>query len=216
VVAGRAPPVAAFGEAAGGNGESGWYSIRTHACYPWTMTAVSLAHDLGTTDRTLRRLAGVGAIGPGSAGGGLRKTLSREESYLRTHWDLLRGLREALRTEPRVVAALLFGSTARGDDTPSSDVDLVVALDGDPTLRDLHQLSTRVSRKVGRVVDLFYLDDLLAEPDRLGPIVDEGRPVVDRALVWPRMRLQSRKWSRSRAKAARARPGRLTPRHAPA
>jgi predicted nucleotidyltransferase len=167
------------------------------------VTALGLADELGTTDRTLRRLAELGTIRSDGAGGGLRKALPLEESYLRAHWQLLSRLREALRTEPRVTAALLFGSVARGDDTAVSDVDLVVALEGGVSSRDLRRLSTRLSRKVERAVDLFNLDDLLGEPERLGPVLDEGRPVVDRALVWPQLRVLRRRWARSRGRSER-------------
>src|SRR5258708_8195194 len=98
------------------------------------MIVGALARERGRTDRTLRRLADTGAIRSNAARGGLRRAIASEESYLRDHWELLRSLRAALRTEPRVTAALLFGSTARGDDGPGSDVDLIVAVDGDPSL----------------------------------------------------------------------------------
>ena len=121
------------------------------------------------------------------------------------HWQVLTDLRAALRTEPSVVAALVFGSVATGADTPSSDVDLVVALQGEPSLGELRRLGDRIARKIGRRVDLFNLDDLLAEPDRLAPVVDEARPVVDRAYVWPRLVAHRRRLGRRRPKAARRR-----------
>jgi predicted nucleotidyltransferase len=86
-----------------------------------------------------------------------------------------------------VLAAFLFGSVATGHDSASSDIDLVVAVENDPSLRDLNDLRIRIERTVGRPVDLFVLDDLLAEPDRLGPILDDARPIVDRACVWPQL-----------------------------
>src|SRR5256885_11010815 len=103
------------------------------------MTVGDLARELGTTDRTLRRLAEVGTIGARHGRRSLRRVLSDEEPYLRSHWDLLSQLRAALRTEPRVVAALLFGSAAVGTDTASSDPDLLAATDDQPTLRHLQQ-----------------------------------------------------------------------------
>jgi predicted nucleotidyltransferase len=179
------------------------------------VSVIDLAQELGTTDRTLRRLAEVGTIRSGRRRAGLRGALSREESYLRGHWELLSRLRAALRTEPSVMAALLFGSVAAGTDSPASDIDLVVALDGDARLRDLYQLGRRLARKVGRPVDLFNLDDLLAEPARLGPIIDEARPVVDRAHVWPRLQTLRRKLSRRQAVSGRMRrriaPGGVSP-----
>jgi predicted nucleotidyltransferase len=110
-----------------------------------------------------------------------------EESYVREHRTLLSDLRAALRTERRVVAALLFGSVARGDDTPQSDVDLAVAIDGEHDLTDLHRLRTRLARKISRRVDLFDLDDLMLQPELLAGVLEDGRPLVDRAYVWPRL-----------------------------
>ena len=164
------------------------------------MTVGALARELGTTDRTLRRLADTGAIRSKSARGGPRRAIASEESYLRDHWALLRSLRAALRTEPRVTAALLFGSTARGDDGPGSDVDLIVAVEGDPSLTERVRLGNRIAQKTGRRVDLFILADLLVEPKRLGPILAEARPIVDRAHVWPRLQSLMRGLTRARAR----------------
>ena len=44
-------------------------------------------------------------------------TTLREEAYLRIHWPLLSSLRLALRTEPNVRAAVLFGSFAVGQES---------------------------------------------------------------------------------------------------
>jgi len=174
------------------------------------MSVGDLARELGTTDRTLRRLAGVGTIRSHGTRPGLRRALPAEAPYLRGHWKLLSGLRAALRTEPKVLAALLFGSVATGHDSPSSDIDLVVAVESDPSLRDLNDLRRRIEGTVGRTVDLFVLDDLLAEPERLGPILDEARPIVDRACVWPQLQDLRRKLSRGNSAASLRR--RLAPR----
>ncbi|HEY4024967.1 MAG TPA: nucleotidyltransferase domain-containing protein [Candidatus Dormibacteraeota bacterium] len=170
------------------------------------MTVIDLARELGTTDRTLRRLAEVGTIRSHHARGGRAKAVLHEAHYLESHWQLLSQLRAALRTEPGVVAALVFGSVARGEDTSSSDVDLVVALDGDPTLVQLNRLRKRIAGKIERRVDLFVLSDLLAQPELLDPIIDEARPVVDRASVWPRLLAFRRRRSRRGPAKARVRP----------
>ena len=65
---------------------------------------MSLADELGTTDRTLRRLAEVGTIRSGDARGGLRKALLLEESYLRAHWEVLIRAR-AIENQAFVVAS---------------------------------------------------------------------------------------------------------------
>jgi predicted nucleotidyltransferase len=119
-------------------------------------------------------------------------TVLQEASYLRDHWALLSQLRAALRTEPRVVAALLFGSMALGTDTPASDVDLAVAIDGDHDLTYLYRLQRRLSARIGRRIDLFDLEDLIVQPELLVSVMDEARPVVDRTHVWPRLRAARR------------------------
>jgi predicted nucleotidyltransferase len=163
------------------------------------MSVTDLARELGTTDRTLRRLAALGTVRSGHRRGRPARAVLQEESYLKDHWALLSQLRAALRTEPSVVAAVLFGSVAAGTDSPESDVDLAVAIDGDHDLTDLHQLRVRLSTKVGRRIDLFDLDDLMAEPELLASVLDEGRPVVDRAYVWARLRGARRALLRRRA-----------------
>jgi predicted nucleotidyltransferase len=165
------------------------------------MSVTNLARELGTTDRTLRRLAALGTISSGHRRGRPARAVLQEASYLKNHWSVLSRLRGALRTEPRVVLALLFGSVAAGSDTPESDIDLAVAIDGDHDLTDLHRLRVRLSQKLRRRVDLFDLDDLIAQPGLLAGVLDEARPVVDRAYVWPRLRA-------ARGRLLSGRPGR--------
>ena len=52
----------------------------------------------------------------------------KEREFLRRSWQLLSLLRKALRTEPTVALAVLFGSAARGEMHSESDVDVLVAL----------------------------------------------------------------------------------------
>jgi len=49
----------------------------------------------------------------------------------------------------------LFGSVARGDDTPESDVDLLVEFEGQKSLFDLIGLEQELSEFLGRKVDLL-------------------------------------------------------------
>jgi predicted nucleotidyltransferase len=110
-----------------------------------------------------------------------------EKEYLLLHWKLLVETREALRTEPRVRVAVLAGSTARGDDRPGSDVDLVVDLEDEKPL-DRMRLGMRVADKLGRSVDIASLPRLRDEPLSLLQLLDEGRVLVDREGRWPEMR----------------------------
>ena len=73
-----------------------------------------LAEEIGTSGRTLRRAAARGAIRC------LRPSERRivvpptEHDYVRRHWPLFDRLLQALRTQPNVRLAVLFGSVARG------------------------------------------------------------------------------------------------------
>jgi len=88
----------------------------------------SLARHLDVPERTLRRAAAEGLIRGERTGPRRFRTSLREEAYLRAQWPLLRELRGALRTEPNVRLAILFGSQATATTTEHSDVDLLVAL----------------------------------------------------------------------------------------
>ena len=49
----------------------------------------------------------------------------------------------------------LFGSAARGEDGPDSDIDLIVEFDGDKSLFDLMGLESELEEFLGRGVDLL-------------------------------------------------------------
>ncbi len=154
---------------------------------PWQLPDNSKIHELGTTDRTLRRLADTGTLRVSRRVGRNRVARPGEEAYLRSHWTLLSDLRSALRTERAVRMAVLFGSVARSADHPESDLDLMVDLGNAPTLRQRWGLRRRLSQKLGRKVDLFVLDDLRSQPEILSPLLDTARPVVDREAAWPEL-----------------------------
>ena len=88
----------------------------------------TLARHLDVPERTLRRAAGEGLVRGRRTSARRYETSLREEAYLRRQWPLLRDLRDALRTEPNVRLAVLFGSQATGHATGRSDVDVLVAL----------------------------------------------------------------------------------------
>ncbi|MBI4804780.1 MAG: nucleotidyltransferase family protein [Desulfovibrio sp.] len=54
----------------------------------------------------------------------------------------------------RVVSAAVFGSVARGETGPESDVDLLVELPDDATLLTLSRLEMELTRELGREVDV--------------------------------------------------------------
>ena len=121
----------------------------------------------------------------------------REEAYLRAHWPLLRELRDALRTEPNVRLALLFGSQAAGTATERSDVDLVVAL-ADPTASRVAELAGRLERRIRRNVQLVRLEDAEQVPVLMADVLERGRVLVDRDGRWQLLLSELASW-RSRA-----------------
>jgi predicted nucleotidyltransferase len=82
--------------------------------------------------------------------------------------------------------ALLFGSAARGEDTPDSDLDLLVEL-REPGLERAIDLSTRLEELLGRRVDVVLAEDAAENPALLAEAVAEGRVLVDREHRWPEL-----------------------------
>jgi predicted nucleotidyltransferase len=107
--------------------------------------------------------------------------------YVRRSWPLLASLRQALRTERNVRFALLFGSGARGDDTPHSDLDLLVEM-RDPALERVVDLSAKLEGLLGRRVDVLPIEDAEGNPPLLADAVAEGRVLVDREHRWAELR----------------------------
>jgi len=152
------------------------------------MTGLALlAEEVGVNERTLRRAVSQGTLhGSRLTPRKLELPLSERE-YVRRSWGLLSTLREALRTEQNVRFALLFGSAATGVDTPGSDVDVLVDL-RDASFERVVDLSTKLTRLVGRPVDVVELKDAEAEPSFLAQALGDGRLLVDREGLWPRLR----------------------------
>lgn len=88
---------------------------------------------------------------------------------------ILGALETALRHEPGVRLAVVFGSVATGRDRPTSDVDIGVLTDRDETSR----LAVTFSRATGRVADVVSLDT--ASPLLRFEIARDGRVLVERA-----------------------------------
>ena len=142
---------------------------------------LALSGDLETTDRTLRRCVEQGLIRARRPSPRKLELSPAERVYLRANWPTLERLRSALRTEPKVRLAILFGSRARGDHRADSDVDLVVELDN-PSQR--HRLSERLEAALGLRVQLALLEDAEGAPLLLEQVLEEGRVVVDRGQRW--------------------------------
>lgn len=146
-----------------------------------------LAREVGVDERTLRRAVNEGTLrGTRRSPRKLDLSLS-ERRYVRQAWPLIAALRAALRTEPNVRFALLFGSAATGDDTPDSDVDVLVSL-RDPDFLKLLALERRLAERLGREVEVVRLEDAERKPSFLELALDGGRVLVDRTHMWPRLR----------------------------
>jgi predicted nucleotidyltransferase len=150
-----------------------------------------LAEEVDVSERTLRRGVSselIRARRPSSR----RLLLSEPEiEWVRSHWRLVSELRAALRTEPNVELAVLFGSVARGDDvTGISDVDLLVGLRR-PAPGALQVLRTRLGARLSTKVQLVPLEAARRNPRLLAELVRDGRPLVDRERSWQRLQAQA-------------------------
>lgn len=153
------------------------------------------ASELAIPERTLRRAASEGLVhGERMSPRRFRITFG-EEAYLRSHWALLRALRAALRTEPNVRLAVLFGSTAIGNDDQNSDLDVLVELH-DPDVGRLAELAERLSRCVGREMQLVRLSEAQTSPVLMSDVMDHGRVLVDREDLWASLRRRAARWRR--------------------
>lgn len=146
-----------------------------------------LADDLGVDERTLRRAVGQGTLRAERLSPRRVRVAPGEAVYLRRHWPLLASLREALRTEPNVAFAMLFGSAARGDDHADSDVDLIVVL-REHSMDGMVELRSRLERALGRDVDVLSMEAASSNELLLAMAVEEGRVLVDRVGLWMRLR----------------------------
>jgi predicted nucleotidyltransferase len=158
----------------------------------------SLARLLDVPERTLRRAAAEGMVHGQRVSERRYETTLREEMYLRDHWPLLRTLRAALRTEPNVRLAVLFGSVATGHESERSDVDLLVLL-GDQTPGAVAALAQRLSDHVNRDVQLVRLREAECSPALMADALTQGRVLVDRDVTWPVLKAAERRWQRKAA-----------------
>jgi len=157
-----------------------------------------LAQHLDVPERTLRRAAEQGLIRGERLSERRFRTTLREEAYLRQHWGLLSALRRALRTEPSVRLAVLFGSLATGEGSERSDVDLLVSLRDDGASA-MAGLSGRLAERLGREVQLVRIREAERSPQLMLDVLAQGRVLVDREHLWPRVRAGERRWRRRRA-----------------
>ncbi|MDO8186583.1 nucleotidyltransferase domain-containing protein [Conexibacter sp. JD483] len=160
----------------------------------------TLAEHLGVPERTLRRAAAEGLVRGERTSARKFVTSMREEAYLRTHWPLLSGLRAALRTEPGVRLAVMFGSLAAGTAGDGSDIDLLVRL-GDPSARRVAELTGRLEERIGRDVQLVRIQDAERTPLLMRDALEQGRVLIDREHEWAGLVARLPTWRR-RARTA--------------
>jgi predicted nucleotidyltransferase len=166
------------------------------------------ASELAIPERTLRRAASEGLVRGERVSPRRFRITFREEAYLRSHWGFLRTLRGALRTEPNVRLAVLFGSTATGSDEERSDVDVLVVLH-DARVGRLAELADRLSRRIGRDLQLVRLSEAETSPALMVDVIDQGRVLVDRDDFWNGLREAAPKWRRLARRIERSSPATL-------
>jgi predicted nucleotidyltransferase len=163
-----------------------------------------LAQQVGASARTLRRAVNEGTLRGERSSPRRLKLSASEKHYVLGRWRLLARLRAALRTEPNVRFALLFGSTARGEDTEASDIDLLVEM-RDLSLVRLIDLELKLEALLGRNVDLFSLAEVESNPLLFAEALREGRVIVDREDRWADLHSQTARSERRARDQARRR-----------
>lgn len=144
-----------------------------------------LACDVGVNERTLRRAVGNGLIRAQRPSSRRLSLSDRETVWVRSHWALISQLLAALRTEPNIELAVLFGSVARGTDVSDvSDVDLLVEL-RHSTPGALEALRLRMGEGLRPDVQLVPVRAARRDPHLLAEVLRDGRPLVDRGKAWP-------------------------------
>lgn len=163
-----------------------------------------LADQVDVSERTLRRAVNQGLLRASRPTPRRLEMPIAEKRYVRHAWPLLASLRSALRTESNVRLALLFGSAARGDDTPHSDVDLLVEM-RDDSLERIADLSAKLEGLLGRRVDIVPIRSAEATPALLADAIAEGRPLVDRGRGFAELRAREGALRRSASRSEKRR-----------
>jgi predicted nucleotidyltransferase len=160
----------------------------------------SLAAELGVSGRSLRRAMERGTIRARRSSPRRTELSFAERHYVETHWELLSTVVSWLRTRPNARLAVVYGSVARGDDRPDSDIDLLVSL----AREDAHtsaSLAASLGEELGRRVQVVSLEAARRTPLLLLDVVREGRVLVDRNGEWPTVTRRERQLEREAAAA---------------
>ena len=143
----------------------------------------SLAGGLGVSDRSLRRAVERGTIRARRLSPRRIELSFAERHYVETHWKLLSKLLSLLRTRHNVRLAVVYGSVARGDDRPGSDLDLLVSFAHEEA-HTAASLAAALSGETGRRVQVISLAAARRTPLLLLDVLREGRVLVDRDDQW--------------------------------
>jgi predicted nucleotidyltransferase len=146
-----------------------------------------LAEELRVSERTLRRAVAEGTIRAERPSARRLRLTEDEREWVLRYWPTVARLRAALRTEPSVRLAVLFGSGARGRAHARSDLDLLVDFDA-PSPARLAVLEESLSRAAGREVQLVPLRTAQDTPGLLADALRDGRVLVDRDALWRRLK----------------------------
>lgn len=163
-----------------------------------------LAQGLHVNERTLRRAWALGTVRGERVTPYKLRLPVEERVYLRRRWPTISRLRSALRTEPNVSLAVLFGSVARGDDYEQSDVDLLVGL-RDPGLGNRVALEGRLRARTDLPLEVIALEAALRRPSFMVEVLRDGRVLVDRDGRWPELRARADRFAERASEDGRLR-----------
>lgn len=72
--------------------------------------------------------------------------------------SILKAIKEVIQTFPDIRKAWIYGSFARGDDQPGSDIDIAVECSGDFSYFDLAEVEYQLEKSLNRKVDIGFID----------------------------------------------------------
>ena len=72
--------------------------------------------------------------------------------------DILQQLKDGIKKFPQVEKAWIYGSFARGDDGPKSDIDIALQTNEKFTYFDLAEVQYQLENKISRKVDVGFID----------------------------------------------------------
>lgn len=150
-----------------------------------------MAQEVGVSERTLRRAVARDLLHATPLDERTSAISPLERAYVRSHWNLVSRLLEALRKQPNVRLAVLYGSVARGEEREDSDLDLLVRLRRDDYGVRAELMDT-LSQAADRQVQIVSLEQAEEAPLLLSDVLLDGRVLVDREGDWSRLRSRKR------------------------